>query len=130
MSGITVTAPGGFSKTYKYLNEIQSFKRRKLMSILKKYGEQGVKSLAEMTPKDTGETANSWSYEITEKSNSIVLSFNNDAQNDGVPIAILIQYGHGTGTGGYVPPTDFINPAMEPIFKKIADDAWKEVKAL
>lgn len=130
MSGITVEAPGGFSKTYKYLNEIQTFKRRKLMSILKKYGEEGVKSLKEMTPQDTGETANSWSYEITEKSNSIVLSFNNDAQNDGIPIAILIQYGHGTGTGGYVPPNDFINPAMKPIFQKIADDAWKEVHAL
>jgi hypothetical protein len=130
MSGITVEAPGGFSKTYKYLNEIQTFKRRKLMSILKKYGEEGVKSLMEMTPQDTGETANSWSYEITEKSNSIVLSFNNDAQNDGIPIAILIQYGHGTGTGGYVPPNDFINPAMKPIFQKIADDAWKEVHAL
>lgn len=130
MSGITITAPGEFSKTYKYLNEIQSFKKRKLMSILRKYGEEGVKSLMEMTPKDTGETASSWSYQIEEKPDSIVLSFNNDAQNDGIPIAILIQYGHGTGTGGYVPPNDFINPAMKPIFQKIADDAWKEVHAL
>lgn len=130
MSAITITAEGGFSKTYKYLNDLQSFKKRKLMAILRKYGEEGVKSLREMTPKDTGETANSWSYEIEEKDHSVVLSFVNDAQNDGIPIAILIQYGHGTGTGGYVQPTDFINPAMKPIFQKIAADAWKEVRAL
>lgn len=130
MSGITVTASGGFSKTYQYLNDMKSFKRRKLMAILKKYGEQGVDRLKDATPRDTGETAESWSYEIIENENSVTLSFNNDAQNDGVPIAILIQYGHGTGTGGYVYPNDFINPAMKPIFQKIADDAWKEVRAI
>lgn len=130
MSAITFKVDGGFSKTYQYLNDIQSFKKRKLMAILKKYGEEGVKSLKEMTPVDTGETANSWSYEIEEKDHSVVLSFNNSAQNDGIPIAILIQYGHGTGTGGYVQPNDFINPAMQPIFQKIADDAWKEVRAI
>lgn len=127
---ITVSTSSDFSKTFKYLGNLQSFKKQKLMSILKKYGQEGVRSLREFTPKDTGETADSWSYEITEGDGSVTLSFKNDAQNDGIPIAILIQYGHGTGTGGYVQPNDFINPAMEPIFKRIANDAWKEVRAL
>lgn len=127
---ITVTTNGDFNKTFKYLNKLQSFKRDKLMSILKKYGDEGVASLARQTPRDTGETASKWSYEIIEKEGSATLAFTNDAQNDGIPIAILIQYGHGTGTGGYVAPNDFINPAMKPIFQKIANDAWKEVRAL
>lgn len=129
-SDITVSTSGDFSKTFKYLGSLESFKKQKLMSILKKYGEMGVNSLREYTPVDTGETASSWSYTITEDKNSATLTFINDAQNDGIPIAILIQYGHGTGTGGYVPPNDFINPAMRPIFEKIANDAWKEVRAL
>lgn len=127
---ITVSTSGDFSKTFKYLGNLQSFKKQKLMSILKKYGEEGVRSLREFTPKDTGETADSWSYEITEGDGAVTLSFKNSAQNDGIPIAILIQYGHGTGTGGYVQPNDYINPAMKPIFKRIANDAWKEVRAL
>ncbi len=131
MSGsITVTTSSDFSKTYKYLGKLQSFRKEKLRQILKKYGELGVQSLMAATPKDTGETASRWSYEIEEKNGSAILAFTNDAQNDGVPIAILIQYGHGTGTGGYVQPNDYINPAMQPIFQKIADDAWKEVRAL
>lgn len=130
MNGITVTTSSDFSKTFKYLGKLESFKRDHLIAILQKYGEEGVRSLREHTPMDTGETANSWSYEITEKNGKATLAFTNDAQNDGIPIAILIQYGHGTGTGGYVMPTDFINPAMKPIFQKIADDCWKEVRAL
>lgn len=130
MSGITVSTSGDFSKTFKYLGKLGSFRREKLMSILKKYGDEGVRSLQDMTPKDTGNTASKWRYEITEGNGSATLAFINDAQNDGIPIAILIQYGHGTGTGGYVAPIDFINPAMKPIFQKIADDAWKEVRAL
>jgi hypothetical protein len=127
---ITVKAEGDFSKTFKYLGNLQSFRKQKLMTILKKYGEEGVAQLRDMTPKDTGETASRWSYEITDKGDSVTLAFTNDAQNDGIPIAILIQYGHGTGTGGYVQPNDYINPAMKPIFQKIADDAWKEVRAI
>jgi len=130
MSSITVSTKGDFSKTYKYLGKLTSFRKQKLMSILKKYGEKGVESLKEMTPKDTGETASRWTYEITEDQTSVTLSFSNDAQNDGIPIVVLIQYGHGTGTGGYVQPNDFINPAMKPIFQSIANDAWKEVRAL
>lgn len=128
--GITVTTSSDFSKTFKYFGKLESFRKEKLRSILKKYGDEGVIQLQQMTPKDTGETASRWSYEITEKSDSVTLAFTNDAQNDGIPIAILIQYGHGTGTGGYVQPNDYINPAMKPIFQKIADDAWKEVRAI
>ena len=127
---ITIKTSGNFSKTFEYLNKLQNFNKDKLMSILKKYGEEGVTSLSKMTPRDTGETASKWRYEITVNNGSAKLAFLNDAENEGIPIAILIQYGHGTGTGGYVAPTDFINPAMKPIFKKIAEDAWKEVRAL
>ena len=128
--GITVSTSGDFSKTFQYFGKLQNFRREKLMAILKKYGDQGVASLREMTPKDTGETASKWRYEITDNGSKVTLAFVNDAQNDGIPIAILIQYGHGTGTGGYVQPNDYINPAMKPIFQKIADDAWKEVRAI
>lgn len=127
---ISISTSGDFSKTFKYLGKLESFKKQKLMSILRKYGEEGVKSLREFTPRDTGNTANSWSYEIKEGADSVTLSFVNDSQNDGIPIAILLQYGHGTGTGGYVQPNDYINPAMKPIFQKIAADAWKEVRAI
>lgn len=127
---IKVTTSNDFSKTFKYLGKLESFKKQKLRSILEKYGEAGVASLIQSTPKDTGNTASSWSYEIKEEKDKVTLSFTNSAQNEGIPIAILIQYGHGTGTGGYVQPNDFINPAMKPIFQKIADDAWKEVRAL
>ena len=129
-SGIRVTTSGDFSKTFKYLGKLEEFKKKQLRAILEKYGKEGVESLRSMTPRDTGATAESWSYEIKETKKGMALSFNNDAQNDGIPIAILIQYGHGTGTGGYVQPNDFINPAMKPIFQRIADDAWKEVRAL
>ena len=127
---ITIKTSGNFSKTFEYLNKLQNFNKDKLMSILKKYGEEGVTSLSKMTPRDTGETASKWRYDITVNNGSAKLAFLNDAENEGIPIAILIQYGHGTGTGGYVAPNDFINPAMQPIFKKIADDAWKEVRAI
>ena len=127
---ITVTTSSDFSKTYAYLGKLAEYRKKTLRSILKKYGEEGVKSLRENTPKDTGETADSWYYTIEEGTDRITLSFRNAAQNDGVPIAILLQYGHGTGTGGYVQPNDYINPAMKPIFDRIASDAWKEVKAL
>ena len=127
---IKVTSSGDFSKTYKYLNKLSSFKKQKLMSILNKYGQEGVKKLANATPIDTGETASRWRYEIEEKGNDVSLIFINDNMNEGIPVVVLIQYGHGTGTGGYVPPNDFINPVIKPIFQKLADEAWKEVRAL
>lgn len=94
---------------------------------LKKYAERGVQALRDNTPKDTGRTANSWYYDIEQKGDSVTISWKNSNINDGVLIAAIIQYGHGTGTGGYVRGTDYINPAMKPVFQQIADDIWREV---
>lgn len=129
MSKITITSCD-FSKTIKHFERLENLNKKTLIDILRKYGDAGVAALEKATPMDTGETASSWSYSIVEGDGEATLSFNNSAQNEGIPIAILIQYGHGTGTGGYVQPNDFINPAMKPIFQKIADDAWKEVSAI
>lgn len=126
-SGITFEVKGNFSKTYTSLKNLSLFSTYKLMGILEKYGEEGVRALRSTTPKDTGLTADSWSYDIKVEKDRITLSWNNSNVNDGVPVAILLQYGHGTGTGGYVEGVDYINPAMHPIFKQIADSAWKEV---
>ena len=84
-------------------------------------------SLASATPVDSGETAQSWYYEITNKKGFVSISFHNSNIQNGVPIAIILQYGHGTGTGGWVAGRDYINPAIRPIFDQIANDAWKEV---
>ena len=90
-------------------------------------GRAGVAALSSATPVDSGETAASWYYEITNKNNTITISFHNSNIQNGVPIAILLQYGHGTGTGGWVQGRDYINPAIQPIFDQIAEYAWKEV---
>ena len=129
-SGIYLEVKGDFSKTYKSLKDLSLFSTYKLMGILEKYGEEGVMALQSTTPKDSGLTASSWSYDIEVEKDLITISWNNSNINDGVPIAVLIQYGHGTGTGGYVEGVDYINPAMHPIFKQIADSAWKEVRGL
>lgn len=94
---------------------------------LKKYGERGVEALHQNTPKDTGHTANSWYYDIEQSKDSLTISWKNSNVNEGVLIAAIIQYGHGTGTGGYVRGTDYINPSMKPVFQQIADDIWREV---
>lgn len=99
------------------------------LAVLEKYGQVGVNALASATPKDSGSTAESWDYEIEEGKNSDKIYWTNSNENDGVNVAVLLQYGHGTGTGGYVPGTDYINPAMKPIFDQIADETWKEVTA-
>lgn len=127
-SGISFEVKGNFSKTYKSLKDLSLFSSYKLMSILEKYGQEGVKALQSTTPKDSGLTADSWSYSIDVKKDSVTISWNNSNVVDGVPIAVLIQYGHGTGTGGYVQGIDYINPAMHPIFNEIAKSAWKEVR--
>lgn len=129
-SKITISSKGNFSKTYKSLKNLSVFSSYKLMGILEKYGQEGVKALQQTTPKDTGLTASSWSYSISVDKDLITLSWNNSNIEKGVPVAVLIQYGHGTGTGGYVEGVDYINPAMHPIFKQIANSAWKEVNSL
>lgn len=95
---------------------------------LDKYGREGVDALKSVTPVETGLTASSWYYKIEHKQGSVSISFHNSNIQNGVPIAIILQYGHGTNNGGWVQGVDYINPALRPIFDKIANDAWKEVR--
>lgn len=97
------------------------------LSDLDKYGREGVEALRHATPKDTGMTAGSWSYEITRRNNVISLEFYNSNVERGIPIAILLQYGHATRNGGFVQGIDYINPSLKPIFERIANNAWKDV---
>lgn len=120
---ISLTSKGDFRKTEKFMKNART---KKLMSILKQYGEEGVAALMIATPLDTGRTASSWRYEIKVENNCVRLEFHNDNIQNGVPIAIILQYGHGTGTGGWVEGRDYINPAIQPVFDKIAKSAWKE----
>lgn len=124
---ITFRQKGDFSKLTRYLEKVKSVVK---LSDLDKYGKEGVAALASATPVDTGLTASSWSYEIKQKNGSISISFKNSNIQNGVPIAIILQYGHGTRNGGWVQGRDYINPAIQPIFDKIANDAWREVTKL
>ena len=115
---------GDFSKVTRYLERA---KKGVNVKSLEKYGEAGVKALASSTPVKTGLTANSWYYEIENKNGVARISFCNSNIQNGVPIAIILQYGHGTRNGGWVQGRDYINPAIQPIFDRIAKDAWEEV---
>lgn len=122
---ISFNQKGDFSKITSFLERVKDVFD---ISILDKYGRRGVEALAKATPKDTGKTANSWYYKTSRDGNNrVVLSFHNSNIQNGVPIAIILQYGHGTGWGGYVRGRDYINPAIQPVFDQIADEAWKEV---
>ena len=122
--GIHITCSGDLSKTMKFLNRLQN---KEYLNILSTYGKRGVEALRAATPKDTGKTADSWYYEIKQDRNQTTINWCNSYVNDGVVIAMLLQYGHGTGTGGYVQGTDYINPAMRAIFDDLANECWKEV---
>lgn len=125
---ITFEQIGDFNNTKKYLTRLQ---QDQISILLDRYGAEGVRILSLVTPKETGVTASSWTYEIVKAKSGVSLYFSNShVTKTGTPIAILIQYGHGTGTGGYVPPNDFLNPALRPLFDKMADEIWKEVTAL
>lgn len=115
---------GDFSKATSYLERLKSAIK---LSILDKYGREGVSALSSATPVDSGKTASCWYYEVEYGSGSATISFYNSNINKGVPIAIILQYGHGTGTGGWVEGRDYINPAIQPVFDKMAEEAWKEV---
>jgi len=120
------TTKGDWASTTNWLKRIKTL--RNARKVLEKYGREGVAALAAATPIDSGETASSWDYEIVQNANTTELVFtNNNVTKTGVPIAILLQYGHGNGKGGYVQGRDYINPAIQPIFDEIADKAWKEV---
>ena len=127
---VVMTSKGDYSKITRYLH--QENRLKKITEILQKYGDEGVKALAAATPIKSGKTAASWKYRIrTDDANRIAsLSFWNTNVNKGVPIALILQYGHGTGTGGYVEGRDYINPAIQPIFDKISEEVWKEVIAI
>lgn len=124
---IKVTSKTNFSKTTRYLAKL---KRGASIRDLDRYGREGVAALAAATPKDTGLTASSWSYKVTRANGRVTLSFHNSNIQNGVPIAIILQYGHGTRNGGWVEGRDYINPAIQPIFDRMASDAWKEVTKL
>ena len=121
---ISFRQKGDFSKLNRYLERVKESAK---IGVLDKYGREGVAALASATPVETGKTANSWYYEIKRQNGSVLIEFKNSNIKDGVPIAVILQYGHGTGTGGWVQGRDYINPAIQPIFDKIADSAWKEV---
>lgn len=118
------TSSGSFNRTRKYLT---SRMRGDEFRDLERFGQMGVDALSTMTPRDTSETANSWTYAISMKNGVTTISWDNTNVNDGVKIAILLQYGHGTGTGGYVAGYDYINPAIRPIFDQIATNVWEKV---
>lgn len=124
MPAIQFTHKGDFHKTENFLKQL---KFNKIYRQLNKYAQAGVNALASATPKDTGETANSWGYEIDFRYDRVVISWTNSNVNGYAVIALLIQYGHGTGTGGYVEGRDYINPAIKPIFDQILKNVWGEV---
>lgn len=124
---ITVRQKGDFSKLTRYFEKVKGAVK---LGFLDKYGREGVAALASATPVDSGETANSWTYKTEIGKDHASITFNNTNIQNGVPIAIILQYGHGTGTGGWVQGRDYINPAIQPIFDEIVNRAWKEVTNL
>lgn len=118
---------GDFSKLSKFLERAKEAVR---LGDLDKYGREGVAALSSATPTDSGLTAQSWYYKIERTNGSVTISYFNSNVQNGVPIAVILQYGHGTRNGGWVQGRDYINPAVRPIFDKIANDAWREVTKL
>lgn len=124
---IEFTAKGSWSKTGRWLVKL---KDEQMFRILDKYGPVGANALSNATPSETGLTAASWTYEIVHRRGYHAIHWHNTNVVDGIPVAIMIQYGHGTGTGGYVQGRDFINPAIRPIFEQIVEDVMREVRSL
>lgn len=121
---ISFRQKGDFSKLTRFLERAKNLVH---LSDLDRYGREGVAALASATPVDTGKTAASWYYDIKINKESASITFNNSNIQNGVPVAIILQYGHGTRNGGWVEGRDYINPVIQPIFDKIAEEAWKEV---
>lgn len=120
----SLSSSGSFKNTENYLKRMS---RGDAFRVLNRYGSMGVEALRSATPVDSSETANSWRYEVERRSGRYSIKWTNSHMAGGTPVVILLQYGHGTGTGGYVQGRDFINPAIKPIFDKIADEVWREV---
>lgn len=121
---ISLTSKGNFKKTEKFLKKSMG---KDYMSILREYGQKGVRALSAATPVESGTTATSWDYDIEQKKSYISIIWKNSHINKGVNIAIILQLGHATGSGGYVRGRDYINPALRPIFDEMAEKCWKEV---
>ena len=124
---IKIRHKGNFVKLSSYLEKAKKSVR---ITNLDKYGREGVAALASATPVDTGLTASSWEYKVERENGLVKLTFYNTNIQNGIPIAIILQYGHGTRNGGWVEGRDYINPAIQPIFDRIANDAWREVTKL
>lgn len=118
---------GDFSKLSSFLEKAKEVVK---LGDLDKYGRLGVEALSSATPKDTGKTSESWKYEIIHSKDSVSITFTNTNIQNGIPIAIILQYGHGTRNGGWVEGRDYINPAIRPIFDKLAKDSWEEVERI
>jgi hypothetical protein len=121
---ITFTERGSFKNTERYLSRLS---KEDLFSVLGRYGSVGANALSNATPSESGETAASWYYTIEQRRGYYSIRWHNRHVNQGVNIAIILQYGHGTGTGGYVQGRDYINPAVRPIFDQMVNELWKEV---
>lgn len=124
---VKVINKGSFQNTENFLKG-SSDNTKKIMKVLERYGQLGVSELQKYTPVDTGKTAMSWRYEIKVQNGSAILSFHNDnITKMGIPVAVLLQYGHATKNGYWIDGIDYINPALEKVFNRLADDAWREV---
>ena len=124
---VIIKHKGSFVNTEKLLKRMS---KTDILRILDRYGQEGVAALAAATPVDSGLTASSWGYEVRVSRGTYAITWTNSNVNKGVPIAIILQYGHGTGTGGWVEGRDYINPAIQPVFDKLANEAWREVTKL
>jgi hypothetical protein len=121
---ISFSSNGSFEKTEKYLRSLQKLDIGRIVS---NQAQRGVIALAGSTPTDSGLASSSWGYEITKTATSVTIGWTNSDVENGYPVAVMIQYGHGTGTGGFIQGIDYINPAMRPIFESIAETVWKAV---
>lgn len=124
MAGISFSSSGSFKNTFAFLNRMRT---TNLIAEVEPYAQEGVAALSSMTPKLTGLTASSWGYEISQYGDGVRITWYNTDEEGGVNVAVILQYGHGTGTGGYVQGIDYINPAMQPIFARIAENVWRKV---
>lgn len=124
MGLIKVKHKGNFNKAERFFNRVL---KKEYLNILERYGQEGVEALRDATPSESGKTADSWEFGIEEAKGTVTIYWTNSNENKGVNIAILLIYGHGLQNGSYVQGIDFVNPAMRPIFEKIADESWKEV---
>nr|DAR29855.1 MAG TPA: type I neck protein [Caudoviricetes sp.] len=125
--GFKITIQGDHEATNRFLKKLKEFQIRR---VLEKYGQKGVSALASATPVRTGTTSRSWMYRIESNGDSHTIYWTNTNENRGVNIALILQYGHGTGRGGYVSGRDYINPAIQPIFDAIVEEAWKELSKI